>query len=991
MKIKSYFILIVLFVFFCNEILSQEIDLNQHRVTNYTIEEGLPSNECHEILQDNEGYIWIATDRGLIKYDGYRFTNYGIANGLKDISCLSIQLGDEGKIWLRTYTNQIYAFDPVTEKAKLFEFQDVIEPYLEITRIYGFSLNSKGGVSVILSGIGILNIYSNGTHKLDRHKDVDTCGVAFTRDFGNNLLMVANVRGEPLDVTEKKSIDRIKIGPNNFAHKLEIYHDGKSVQYEIDESMDNSNIKAFSVSSELSFLNIYGVDYFIFSDTTIIKKRQSEIEDVNYVEGKGIFISEINQRGLKHYASISDWIENRFTQVIQSISATSMIQDKEGNYWASSLDQGIFKIQESQCRILDSNINRTITSIESNPEYLYHVVEKKELWSQDKRGNNKLILENNSRRLNSLTFDPYQKELIICQNPSYKLKHGKEDLIYYKYNRKNDTSVIGETSFLEAFILDEDEILGGHPDHFLIYSDLDSFQEYFSLGLEEITPVKGAIKKGEHQYYLGTTQGLRLFENRKVKQVPNLPNSLLVRINELIKKDDKLIAGTQGNGVVIWDYNNHIHQLDKSNGLLSNNIEHLYKDNQDRIYVCTKSGLSRIEFEPSGKIKIVNYTKSNGLPANEIYDVTQWNDKVYVATSKGIAELTAEKKVESQTRVIIEDFQSGSGSLSFPELAKVPSIPYKNPVKIQYKTLNYKLAPHINYRYRLNQGAWVLTNTTSANFNLLHEGKYIFEVETQFSDLTWSKTTSIEFSILPPWWRTWWFYILGFIILSFLTSWIFKIRTKRIRKKYEVKKELDDLERAALQAQMNPHFIFNCLNSIQNFIMQNEKAVAMEYLTQFAHLIRGNLNASTQQNITLMDEIKMLKNYLSLEKIRLGNKFDFQFKVDPELDLASIKIPPMLIQPFVENSVIHGMKSKKSNGLIILKFNKKNKQILIRVIDNGEGINNSNKSKNHLSLGMSITEKRLSHIDKNIKYQIKPRNKEHGTEVQIYIPLNVIV
>ncbi len=163
-----------------------------------------------------------------------------------------------------------------------------------------------------------------------------------------------------------------------------------------------------------------------------------------------------------------------------------------------------------------------------------------------------------------------------------------------------------------------------------------------------------------------------------------------------------------------------------------------------------------------------------------------------------------------------------------------------------------------------------------------------------------------QFHISPIWYQT----IGSICFCTFVLDhcYIFyKWRIRQIKHKYIIQTEISNLQRSALQAQMNPHFIFNCLNSIQNFIMQNEKLEAMDYLNRFAHLIRQNLDASTSSTILLSDELDMLKNYIELEQMRFNHAFDYAINIGDKLDIGSTFIPPLLIQPFVENAILHGV------------------------------------------------------------------------------------
>lgn len=206
-----------------------------------------------------------------------------------------------------------------------------------------------------------------------------------------------------------------------------------------------------------------------------------------------------------------------------------------------------------------------------------------------------------------------------------------------------------------------------------------------------------------------------------------------------------------------------------------------------------------------------------------------------------------------------------------------------------------------------------------------------------------------------------------------------------LQNKYEISK----LERSALQAQMNPHFIFNCLNSIQNYIMRNDKDVAMDYLGRFATLIRQYLHASTKDLVTLDDEISMLTNYLHLEQMRFNQSFEYHFQIDKIIDPTEISLPPLLIQPFVENAILHGMTSITNGGQINIGISKKENQLHITIKDNGKGFDKNKNSGMRKSLGISITQKRLQYINDHSagNYAISTRSDESGTEINITVKL----
>ncbi|MFT4679238.1 MAG: LytS/YehU family sensor histidine kinase [Flavobacteriales bacterium] len=241
-----------------------------------------------------------------------------------------------------------------------------------------------------------------------------------------------------------------------------------------------------------------------------------------------------------------------------------------------------------------------------------------------------------------------------------------------------------------------------------------------------------------------------------------------------------------------------------------------------------------------------------------------------------------------------------------------------------------------------------------------------------------------------------WFVALLASLLAFVIYLLFRFYLNKSRKEAIMDAKLAHLERTALQAQMNPHFIFNSLNSIQSYIASNENDKANRFLAKFSRLIRAMLNNARAQMITLQEEIDSLQLYMELEKMRFKDKFDFEIVVDEDIETHLIDLPPLLIQPYLENAIIHGMSQKRSQGKINLYYMLKGKYLLATVTDNGIGIEQSKKQKRgdslHKSVGMTITQKRLQMLDEGGKdrqvkiEEIKDRKGEVlGTKVEVKI------
>lgn len=967
---------------------SQNFDPNNFIIENYTIEDGLPSNECHAVLQDSLGYIWIATDRGLVKYDGYGFKVYGTKQGLMDLSCLNIKMDHKGDIWIHTFSNKIFIYDSKEDSIKLYQYQHLINNYLGVSKIMDFAVSKSSTFVGDLVSIGFIIIGQNGEHRIEQKRPIDSTAVYFTKRVDKELLISGTTREGGPNFSELEYLKRKKIDHNIYSLEKYFVCSDRQFNGEHDFGLYSSNLEAFVLRDSFQVLNVDGVSYFLSRDTVDIRFYKSEIEDLAECGATSILSAELNRKGIKYYSSWHDLVQNNFQCILEDVSGTKVVMDHQENIWVSSIDKGLFKISSTDFSIFPKTEEYRITNLAKSNTELYYLIDKNEIRIINEQSNNLLVLEDSFNKIHSITYDSFQNELIVNRNLSTLIKpNNTHKSINYNFRENKQSNVRSyPASFLNTFVFDEDDILSVHPDNFFIYQDLDSLPSYHSYRIEDILKVRSAYRIVKGDYILGTVNGLKRFKGNILGDLSNCPEALQIRINDIEKFQDDFIFGTQGNGVVLWDLENKAQIVDVEDGLISNNVEELFVSSEDKIFVCTKSGFSLIDGLSSSDISVQSFSIDHGLPSNEVFDIEEWKNNIYIATAKGLVEFDDSVLHQYDNEVFIEQL-SVNGFDLIPEGINLLSH-HDNNIRIAYKALDYSRKSSIEYRYQLNEGEWTETKSTIALFTALPAGTYTFHVMAKNRGGHWSRPTEVKFIINPPWWRTWWFYILTFLIILFIAYYLVKQRELRLTTKNKLELEIVNLERSALQAQMNPHFIFNCLNSIQNFIMKNEKEEAMDYLTKFAQLIRSNLNASVNQKITLYEEERMLSNYLELERLRLNNRFNYEMIFDQVISKELIEIAPMLIQPYVENAVIHGMVNLEKDGLIQITFKLKDGQLEVSVMDNGDGVSKNRNNKVHKSLGMSITQKRLEIINNYKEIEVTPESTLNGTQINIFIPLD---
>jgi ligand-binding sensor domain-containing protein len=330
----------------------------------------------------------------------------------------------------------------------------------------------------------------------------------------------------------------------------------------------------------------------------------------------------------------------------------------------------------------------------------------------------------------------------------------------------------------------------------------------------------------------------------------------------------------------------------------------------------------------------------------------------------------------------------------------------KNYISFTFSCVEFHEPEKLEYRYKLDgvDNDWVYVNylNRTVSYTNLHPGNYIFHAAIKNDDGSWSNSNvNLPIAIIPAWWQTKWFRIVCVffvcVCLFLLIRWrIISVR-KQEQNKAKTEKELFELEAKALRSQMNPHFIFNCMNSIKSLIQKDEKDKAETYLITFSKLIRTIFQNSDKREITLFDEIETCCLYTQLESLRFGNKLHYSFDVDETIDLKSVMVPALILQPFIENAIWHGIMPKENGGELRVKISRKENKIFCVIEDDGIGREVSMKNKfpdaeiTHQSKGVSLTQSRLelSNMlnERNATVEIIDRTNENdetaGTKVML--------
>ena len=401
----------------------------------------------------------------------------------------------------------------------------------------------------------------------------------------------------------------------------------------------------------------------------------------------------------------------------------------------------------------------------------------------------------------------------------------------------------------------------------------------------------------------------------------------------------------------------------------------------------------------------LHYTVKDGLPTNNIRDVhlSANGQFFYLATDIGLFKI--ERNLKLTTGIDQDDLGISEVTVNqdrIPISKKFNLNHDQNNLEINYHLQSYVSDGKIKYFTRLHplQKSWQETAERKVNYYALNPGKYSFHLKAQDVYGRELEISPLDFRIKKAWWNTWPFQVVvglfGVFVLGFVILKRERNRQEQLTKENTINQRMAELELSALRAQMKPHFVFNALGAIQYYIQTNEVQAADEYLTKFARLMRKYLDSSKEKMIPLKEELELLSIYTDLEKLRFEDLFTTKIEVQEGVQTEDVFVPSMLIQPFIENAINHGLDGRRDKkGALNVMFYKEKAVLICEIRDNGIGRSNAqnNRRKGHKSRGMTIIKEKVETLKNSgiadIKISTKdldPSNDQYpGTFVTIRI------
>jgi ligand-binding sensor domain-containing protein len=965
-KLSKLLLFLLVTLFTIAKVNAQEVFL-----PHYTTKNGLPSNNCYYTLQDKKGFIWIATDAGVSRFDGSVFENFSVDDGLPDNQILQIREDSKGRIWFMALNGQLsYFFNGKIENEKS-------NPTLKTLKLNGV----------------VVSFLEDSQGKLWFATNVNTIAVwdgkTTNKIMPNNGLKLQN---SYLFEDENKNIHAV----NNFGNYI---LNNKTVVIAPTRISTLSYKTMLKTDGQIYFLNDSGLN--------ILENGQSMVAyPIN-----GSFLQNL---GYIHVSNQNLWIcnNNGATQFsngglsktyLEKVNVSQVVTDKNGNTWFTTTN-GIYKLPNASDQL-------NIFKPKDKPNSYYKSIAKDglgRLWLGDNTGvitilnlqkgeQTKLSLPSSFNTIKQINLDSKNSRMYFASDyglgvvnsdypasKNFNFLRESDDKFFVVKNFSIDTTNKIALSLTSGVV-----IISNRNKLEFSSSNLKDRHDFFKDRSYRV------YYDQQQNLWFSNVAGLNEFDKGKLNKHFQSYSILSKRINDMAQLSDGSIAlATDGYGLAYLKDGKIVRIIDHKKGLSNNIVHRLFLRGRD-LWAITNNGIDRIHLDTKNII-IDNFDDVNGLLTSDLNDLYIDKDIAYFATNNGLIYFnhTLSRQDTTAPRIQITSIINNGNSLPLDKKSYTLH-PKNQALTINYSAIDFKHR-NITYRYRLEgDGNWIETKNRRIEFSNLEPGEYTFEISAKSQNSNWSHPSKIALKLERYFYQKWWFLTLTAFAIGYLIYIIGVSITKRQKNKEQeqllLRNKILMLEQQALQAMMNPHFVFNVMNSIQHFINTQNTSSANKVLTGFARLIRKNLEICTQSYISLDEEINYLNLYLTLEKNRFGDKLKFEINVADEIDKEETLVPSMLLQPFIENSIWHGIMPLETGGKVTLDIAKDNDNLEIKITDDGVGIDNSlaSKQSEHQSKGLALTKERIALLNKieakSIQLHIK-QNGKRGTIVQISLP-----
>lgn len=691
----------------------------------------------------------------------------------------------------------------------------------------------------------------------------------------------------------------------------------------------------------------------------------------------------------------------------EDFNISAVFKDKDGGHWITTLSDGLLYVPNFNNLLYPTISTPTVLNY-INGNLFYGTLDEKivvapELKSAKKH---KIIYKGNSNHnITTLDYNKAKQTLLFTSN-SFKIadRNGKvncENIIatkqlvalddcYYAYAASGNCGLI--------------KIKNSNSPWNILYQKSEKLKEMpiaFSSVIKNVRGKSVAFDSIKKTIYFATNLGLYQVENNTVSIIK--PNNANLNLSKIYCYQSKIYALSTNNKLIEIDSKANTAKV-IYNSKTNNDLLIRIKLIDNKLYLLTSSSVIAFDLKNKTKQNIFNINSTI-----EVYDIIKKDNALLFATSKGLLRIENNEYIKPKATKFLFQKIFVNGKETSVEQLKQLTYDQSN-IEIQYAVIGYLQNPNHPIYYKINNNNWFPIDNSNRNLSLssLASGDYTISFKTSLTENPPAIST-LKIKISKPLWAKWWFILFLALLGVFGVHLFYKKRIRKIQARNQIILEKVALENSltqskikAIKSQMNPHFFYNALNTLQSYILSNDKKQALNYLSKFSNLTRTILEMTEKETISIAEEIKTLTLYLEIEKARFENDFEFEIIADNSIDLEQTKIPSMLLQPYVENAAKHGLLHKNGLKKLIIHFSEDKNFNIITIDDNGIGRKKSNelnaiKNKNHQSFATVAMQNRIDLLNQNqnhkISIQFTDKTNQNqqaiGTTVSLTIPKNL--
>lgn len=1007
----------------------------------YSTKEGMPDNYISCLLLDRTGYLWAGTNSGLVRYDGYTFKVYKHnprdTNSLTGNIITCLYEDHDGKIWIGTYNKGLSCFNPVTERFTNYTHSETDSTTIAQNTVYSIYRDSRNRLWLGLAGKGIDRL-DEAKHKFVHHT------------FMSHSIGGANRYANIIRDIKEDNRGNIWMCSQYGLHCRDAAT-GAMRTVRARGKEDNTHYTCLYIENDSSFwlgtwahglrrLNPATGSYkdYLCNKPDFSGGTTNIISAILYKSGNEFWVTSYDSGFGSFDKSTGKFLKREEIRDGESFTGLCVLPDKTGNLWMGTERDGLIKYAITQ------NLFQTYTipGLSSYPERMSITQ-----ITRDNRGKYYLFPVF-GRGVMVANTDFSKVDCIAAPHSSTNLfsvsrvLHDSRNRIWMNANGSLLVFDPAEKSYTPIHLTAEDGMVLSYANdmkedskgNIWFCNNKGIFRYACDNKLQHFVPVvqDKDILNDMHTMYIDRQDNIWICNSfyglaRYIHATNRLENYMPVPGDKQSISQSSLMSmvqdrqgtywiATLGNGVCRM-------KLDKNdlpvfydfpgNDKLDDMVQDVAIDKAGNIWISDKK---KIHTYLQVENKLISFDETTGLSesyrgGNIFIDP---DGSVLFGAFNQVQRISADKYRFNQyaAPVVLTSFRVNGEALVADtniNFLKEIKLDYdQNFISFEAVALNYSHTESNTYAYKMEglEDKWNYAGTRRyGSYTGLEPGHYTLRIKAANNDNVWNNQgIALSIFIAPPFWQTWWFYALVALAFMLVTVAIYRYRLNVIKEREKIKSEFNkkvaEVEMTALRAQMNPHFLFNCLNSINKYVLMNDRDAASEYLSSFAKLIRLILDNSKQDSITLENELEALALYIEMEALRFENLFEYKIDIAEDIMPQDVYVPPLLFQPFVENAIWHGLMHKDGPGLIKVTVQTEINRLIVCIEDNGVGrakakeyeAGQTLKRKSH---GMQITGERISILNKlnnsDAVVEIIDLVDEHGnatgTSVRITLPL----